>query len=1032
MTATLNAGTNSTKLVGCGTVNNRTQGNTWIAEGNGINNLVFNLSEATADLEIGLTADNSTSDYWMCWRSFSLVYGDVFDHYTLVEGKMNKDVAAAQTAAENAYKESPSPATYQALMDAIAAAQASAKAYENMTAAVTKIDAALEAATSATVSAEAYNTIKAAYEAGSIADADIMTKVAAAYDAVIPVIKSQTAAQADFTLAIQNQSFEYGDMTGWTATSSSDTGVRETSNATYAATGSDGKYLFNTWWQGVPITQAVTDLPNGEYTLTVSVASDGGTIYLLANGEHNEGIETYATTDAEQGQYSKDTFQETTFTFLVKDGNATIGVVGGADGTAGEHKDYVEAGYWWYKADNFRLVKNRELTPEEQAVTPTGITLDKTEVTLTATDNSVTLTPTFNPENATTTVTWTTSDANIATVADGVVTGVAPGTATITVASTLNADVKATCTVTVSYPESVVPETYYENEGATRTIYTLGENLFKNGSFGYPNAVYGWKTVGYTTDAVASNFTITAEGGAVDNGAYITTNGGGIGSENTIRKSIAVEVGKKYYFAVYTSGKAPDASNFQYNALFKMSDATTETGVLKQFEWPQGAGKTSSEWSLTECIFTAETPYVGVRMGWNSSTSFDNFVLVEVTEETTVGNVQYALDAIPTANIGTGPFQYSQDAIDAANALVQGEATVEDVENAYAAVTTINAPAEGQLYNIVVAEEDNAKNGNALVIVPGATSANNPTGYGLNVTLAPNTNLNQAVTFTKVSGNNYNISFETTEGTAYLTTGSLNGSAAGWKTQQIQATTDTEKKCAFTIVASTEDNVFYIYNPEHKDYIDYQDGGALYTDTNIDHKAFSLVETQKPSIAINTTAAGWGTTILPFAAQKPANVKVYSCAEMNGSDLVLTEVDALEANKPYVIEGAWNETLTGDAQGTQLTYTEGLLTGVYAQTQAAAGTYVMQKLNGKVAFYKVSEEKPINVPVNRAYLTGVSSEAKVLNIGNGETNGINAIQALIDGDAEIFNLNGVKQNSLQKGVNIIKMSNGETRKIMVK
>ena len=63
--------------------------------------------------------------------------------------------------------------------------------------------------------------------------------------------------------------------------------------------------------------------------------------------------------------------QEATFTFLVKDGNATIGAVGGADGTAGEHKDYVEAGYWWYKVDNFRLVKNRDLTPEEEFVAAT-------------------------------------------------------------------------------------------------------------------------------------------------------------------------------------------------------------------------------------------------------------------------------------------------------------------------------------------------------------------------------------------------------------------------------------------------------------------------------------------------------------------------------------------------------------------------------------------------------------------------------------------------------------------------------------
>lgn len=312
-----------------------------------------------------------TGSTWICMDGFTLTYKGGLPDVTAVEGKMNKDVADAQTEAIATYNAEKTVANYNAAVAAINAAQASVEAYAKLAPHLAKIDAALADATSATESADAYNTIKTAYNDGTIADADIITNISSAYDAVIPVIKSQTAAQADFTFAIQNQSFEYGDMTGWTAEPSSDTGVRETSNATYAATGSDGKYLFNTWWQGVPITQAVTNLPNGEYTLTVSVASDGATIFLLANGEHNDGIETYATTDAEQGQYSKDTFQETTFTFLVKDGTATIGVVGGANGTAGEHKDYVEEGYWWYKADNFRLVKNRNLTPEEEFVEAT-------------------------------------------------------------------------------------------------------------------------------------------------------------------------------------------------------------------------------------------------------------------------------------------------------------------------------------------------------------------------------------------------------------------------------------------------------------------------------------------------------------------------------------------------------------------------------------------------------------------------------------------------------------------------------------
>ena len=429
-----------------------------------------------------------------------------------------------------------------------------------------------------------------------------------------------------------------------------------------------------------------------------------------------------------------------------------------------------------------------------------------------------------------------------------------------------------------------------------------------------------------------------------------------------------------------------------------------------------------TDWTTLSYEFTVPEGknYLVFSARWlKSSKSFDNFYLCEVlADPTTEGNVDYATAAIPTANIGTGAFQYSQNAVDAANALVQGTATVAEVEAAYNALQVLNAPAEDQLYNIVVAEESNTKKGNALVIVPGATSANNPTGYGLNVNLAPNTNLNQAVTFTKVNGNNYNISFETAEGTTYLTTGSLNGSAAGWKTQQIQATTDAEKKCAFTIVASTEDNVFYIYNPEHKDYIDYQDGGALYTDTNIDHKAFSLVETAKPSITINTTAAGWGTTMLPFAvAEIPEGVKVYTCASAEGATLTLTEVKALEANKPYIIEGAWEATLTGDAQGTALRYTEGLLTGTYVAMDAEAlnGKYIMQKQGEKVGFFQVNKDNAQpSLRANRVYMTAPATGGVKAFYFGGDADAIQSVfDGLVNGDA--YDLGGRKVSRLQKG-----------------
>lgn len=63
----------------------------------------------------------------------------------------------------------------------------------------------------------------------------------------------------------------------------------------------------------------------------------------------------------------------------------------------------------------------------------TGVSLSQTEATMTVGGETLTLTATVLPDDATDqTVAWTTNDASVATVADGVVTAVAAGTATIT------------------------------------------------------------------------------------------------------------------------------------------------------------------------------------------------------------------------------------------------------------------------------------------------------------------------------------------------------------------------------------------------------------------------------------------------------------------------------------------------------------------------------------------------------------------------------------------------------------------------
>ena len=96
------------------------------------------------------------------------------------------------------------------------------------------------------------------------------------------------------------------------------------------------------------------------------------------------------------------------------------------------------------------------------SVSVTGVTLNKTELTLTE-GNNETLTATVQPDNATNkNVTWSSNNLEVATVENGTVTAKAAGTATITV-TTEDGNKTATCAVTVEKPYTpppYIPPTY--------------------------------------------------------------------------------------------------------------------------------------------------------------------------------------------------------------------------------------------------------------------------------------------------------------------------------------------------------------------------------------------------------------------------------------------------------------------------------------------------------------------------------------------------------------------------------------------
>ena len=85
----------------------------------------------------------------------------------------------------------------------------------------------------------------------------------------------------------------------------------------------------------------------------------------------------------------------------------------------------------------------------------TSLTLSSTEVKLAA-GGTARLTYSIGPWNlANTAVTWSSSDENVATVNNGLVTAVGKGTATITVTSVATPSLTATCTVTVQEPDPI-------------------------------------------------------------------------------------------------------------------------------------------------------------------------------------------------------------------------------------------------------------------------------------------------------------------------------------------------------------------------------------------------------------------------------------------------------------------------------------------------------------------------------------------------------------------------------------------------
>lgn len=186
-------------------------------------------------------------------------------------------------------------------------------------------------------------------------------------------------------------------------------------------------------------------------------------------------------------------------------------------------------------------------------------------------------------------------------------------------------------------------------------------------------------------------------------------------------------------------------------------------------------------------------------------------------------------------------------------------------------------------------------------------------------------------------------------------------------------------------------------------------------------------EATKATYTMTAIADGkFGTLVLPFAAQLPADGKAYALdGELNVIDgeLVGSAVTSLAANKPVLVTKAGEYTASAvsvtETSASQIN-TNGNLTGVYQNTEAPVGSFVLQNhpATQGVAFYLVGEVKPTVKPF-RAFIPAQDAKVKAIKVVfDGEATGIKEITS-DNTKAEIFDLSGRRVTKAQKGVYII-------------
>lgn len=175
-------------------------------------------------------------------------------------------------------------------------------------------------------------------------------------------------------------------------------------------------------------------------------------------------------------------------------------------------------------------------------------------------------------------------------------------------------------------------------------------------------------------------------------------------------------------------------------------------------------------------------------------------------------------------------------------------------------------------------------------------------------------------------------------------------------------------------------------------------------------------------ISYELTAAGWGTICLPYEAEVPNELTAYRVTGANGGVLELTEVESLEMNKPYLLQGTAGTYNFSGPETPEGIFNNGLLTGCTAYDFfAPQGSYVLQNQAGKgVGFFKVKDADRQQIKNYHAFLN-ISSSADCFSLGDGGdgTTSLEQINSLDELNVKAYDMFGLPVDPKTKGMVII-------------